>query len=343
MDRPFSSILVVGPSWVGDMVMAHSLFQILRQHHPDAAIDVLAPAWSEPLLTRMPEIRRTWPLKTSHGQLGLATRWRTGRSLRSQHYTQAIILPNSFKSALVPWWAAIPLRTGYVGELRWGLLNDARRLDTASLPRTVDRFVALGLDRDATLPAPLPVPRLTVSPNSVDAAQARLGLHHSGKPILALCPGAEFGPAKRWPEEHYGRLASRYAARGWRVWLFGSERDRSVTARVRVLSGSDCADLAGRTTLGEAVDLLSLASVVVSNDSGLMHVAASLGRPLIALYGSSDPGFTPPLSAQATILSLGLPCSPCFKRVCPLGHTNCLRQLEPEWVEERIDAVVLQR
>ena len=335
-----SSILVVGPSWVGDMVMAQSLFQLLRQRHPGAAIDVLAPSWSEPLLARMPEIRNAWPLPTRHGQLGLGTRLRLGRSLRAQHYGQAIVLPNSFKSALVPFWAGIPLRSGYVGELRWGLLNDIRRLDATRLPTTVERFLALGLDPGAALPVPLPVPRLAVLETGIEAALARLGLRHAGRPILALCPGAEYGPAKRWPEEYYARIAGVYAARGWEIWLFGSERDRTVTARVHALSGIECVDLAGRTTLGEAVDLLSLARAVVSNDSGLMHVAASLGRRLIAVYGSSDPGFTPPLSSQATVLSLGLPCSPCFKRVCPLGHTNCLRQLKPELVQERIDAAV---
>ncbi len=335
-----SSILIVGPSWVGDMVMAQSLYQLLRQRHPGTDIDVLAPAWSQPLLARMPEIRNAWPLQTAHGQLGLALRYRLGRNLRAQGYEQAIVLPNSFKSALVPFWAGIPLRTGYLGELRWGLLNDVRRLDKSKLRTTVQRFLALGLDRAETPPSPPPMPSLAVSPAGIAAALTRLELKHAAQPILALCPGAEYGPAKRWPAEYYAQIAKLYASRGWQVWLFGSERDRPITAQVRSLSGAECIDLAGRTTLGEAVDLLSLARAVVSNDSGLMHVAASLGRRLIAVYGSSDPQFTPPLSHKATVLSLGLPCSPCFKRVCPLGHTNCLRQLKPNMVQESIDTPV---
>ncbi len=331
-------ILIVGPSWVGDMVMAQSLFQLLRQRYPGTDIDVLAPAWSEPLLARMPEIRKAWVLPTRHGQLGLVQRYKLGHSLRSENYRQAIVLPNSFKSALVPFWAGIPVRTGYLGELRWGLLNDVRRLDEVQLPMTVQRFLALGTDRGAAIPSPPPTPRLVVSPAGIDSALKRLDLQNTAQPILALCPGAEYGPAKRWPAEYFAQIAKLYAARGWRIWLFGSEQDRSVTTEIRSLSGADCADLAGRTTLGEAIDLLSLAQVVVSNDSGLMHVAASLGRRLIAVYGSSDPHFTPPLSPSATILSLGLACSPCFKRVCPLGHTHCLRQLRPDMVEKSIDS-----
>ncbi len=320
------------------MVMAQSLFQLLRQRHPGTDIDVLAPAWSEPLLARMPEIRKAWALPTRHGQLGLGQRYRLGHSLRSEHYGQAIVLPNSFKSALVPFWAGIPVRTGYLGELRWGLLNDIRRLDALRLPMTVQRFLALGINRDDAIPPSPPTPRLVVSPAGIDSALKRLGLQHTAQPILALCPGAEYGPAKRWPAEYFAQIAKLYAARGWQIWLFGSERDKPVTAEIRSLCDADCTDLAGRTTLGEAVDLLSLARVVVSNDSGLMHVAASLGRGLIAVYGSSDPHFTPPLSPSATVLSLELACSPCFRRVCPLGHTNCLHQLKPDMVENSIDS-----
>ncbi len=331
-------LLVVGPSWVGDMVMAQSLFRILKQRHPGAEIDVLAPAWSEPLLARMPEVRAALTLPTRHGQLGLRPRYRLGRELRQREYGRAIVLPNSFKSALVPFWARIPRRTGYLGEMRWGLLNDVRRLDTARLPMTVQRFIALGLDPGEGLPVSLPEPKLAVSGSGISAAAGRLGLDPAARPVMALCPGAEYGPAKRWPEEYFAEVARDRIARGWQVWLFGSEKDRSVTSRIRTLCGPECIDLAGRTTLGEAVDLLSVAKVVVSNDSGLMHVAASLGRRLIAIFGSSDPGFTPPLNARATILSLGLNCSPCFRRTCPLGHTNCLRELSPSRVLEAIDA-----
>lgn len=331
-----SPILVVGPSWVGDMVMAQSLLKTLKQHSPEIPIDVLAPAWSEALTTRMPEVRRSIVMPLGHGQLQLRERYRLGRELRTAGYGQAIVLPNSWKSALIPFFARIPRRTGYLGEARWGLLNDARRLDKLALPMTVQRFVALGLEPGQHSAEPQPLPALSVTQSSVTQAVRRLQLEPDSRPILALCPGAEYGAAKRWPQEYYAEVAQSLIARGWQVWLFGSDKDIAITATINREAGAACIDLAGRTTLAEAVDLLSLATLVVSNDSGLMHVAAALGRKLIAIYGSSDPGFTPPLSDTARILRLGLECSPCFQRECPLGHLKCLREISPAQVLQTI-------
>ncbi|MGH8579177.1 MAG: lipopolysaccharide heptosyltransferase II [Gammaproteobacteria bacterium] len=324
-------VLIVGPSWVGDMVMAQSLFRLLLKQHSDLAIDVLAPVWSLPLLARMPEVRSARELPWGHGDLKLAGRYRLGRSLRALGYTWSIVLPNSFKSALVPFWARIPRRTGYLGEGRWGVLNDVRRLDKNRLKMTVQRYVALGLPSGAPSPESFPLPGLRVKTSSVACSLKALGLERPRR-LLALCPGAEFGPAKRWPAEYFAEIARRKRAQGWAVWVFGSERDAEVARRVCERVSGGCVNLAGRTTLGEAMDLLSLATAVLSNDSGLMHVASALNRPLVALYGSSDPGFTPPLNPTARIEYLGLPCSPCFKPTCPLGHLDCLRTLEPERV-----------
>jgi heptosyltransferase-2 len=144
-----------------------------------------------------------------------------------------------------------------------------------------------------------------------------------------LCPGAEYGPAKRWPAAYFAEVAQRKLAEGWQVWLFGSHKDEAITQEIQTLTHNRCLDLGGRTALGEAIDLLARADAVLTNDSGLMHVAAALGRPVIALFGSSDPHHTPPLSARAQVLSLNLSCSPCFRRVCPLGHTRCLTELAP--------------
>lgn len=319
------------------MVMAQSLFKLIKQRHPSVQIDVLAPFWTLPLLHRMPEVREALDLPFKHGQLKLASRYRLARSLRDRGYDQAIVLPNSLKSALIPFWAKIPVRTGYVGEWRWGLLNDVRRLDKTRLPMTVQRFVALGMENGDPLPAELPYPRLAVTEGGVETALTRLNLAPTGAPLLALCPGAEYGSAKRWPAEYFAEIARTKLTQGWQVWLFGSGNDAVITAQVRALAGVECVDLAGRTTLAEAIDLLSLADRVVTNDSGLMHVAAALGRRLIAIYGSSDPGFTPPLSTQAKIQWLGLSCSPCFQRECPLGHLKCLRDLKPEQVLRVMD------
>ncbi len=319
------------------MVMAQSLFKVLKAQQPEWAIDVLAPAWSLPLLERMPEVRTGLKMPLGHGRLGLGLRWRLGRGLRGR-YQRAIVLPNSWKSAIVPWAARIPWRTGWRGEMRYGLLNDLRHLDKARLPMTVQRFVALALSPGDALPA-IPPPRLQVTPEAVTQALTRHQLQKETTPLLALCPGAEYGPAKRWPEARYAGLARRHLARGGQVWLFGSEKDHPVCDNIAA-QAEGCVNLAGRTTLAEAVDLLSLADAVVSNDSGLMHVAAALERPLVALYGSSDPGFTPPLGKGHAILHKGLDCSPCFERICPKGHLRCLTEIGVDEVEGALEQLV---
>ena len=338
-------ILIVGPAWVGDMVMAQSLFICLKQQHPDATIDVLAPPWCLELLARMPQVNKGLPLAIGHGEFGLGKRLALGRELRAAGYDQAVVLPNSFKSALIPLLARIPLRTGWRGEARGWLLNDCRRLDKDAYPLMVQRFAALAYP---VSPPPwllqtshwlagaaveqAPVPRLTVTVAAQQATLNKLGLN-TVKPVLVLCPGAEYGPSKQWPEAHYAAVAAQYLLQGYQVWLLGSARDREAGERIRASSAAaGCRNLCGETMLGEAVDLLAAATAVVSNDSGLMHVAAALDRPLVVVYGSTSAGFTPPLAGSVRILSLQLPCSPCFKRQCPLGHLDCLKQLHPSRV-----------
>lgn len=323
--------LIIGPAWVGDMVLAQSLFKVLKQRYPDSRLDVLAPAWTHPLLARMPEVDEAIAAPFVHGRFDLGARFRLGRELRARDYDRAIVLPNSLKSAIVPFVARVRIRTGFTGELRYGLLNDARKLNKQRLPRTVDRFVALALDRDEALPE-IPLPRLKADADKTRAALMRLGRGLPTVPVLGLCPGAEYGPAKRWPAEYFAEVAKAGLAKGWEVWLFGSGKDKPETDAVQFLTQGRCLDLGGKTTLEEAIDLLSLTTAVVTNDSGLMHVAAALDRTVVALYGSSNPKHTPPMSAKATVLYLGLSCSPCFERECPLGHLNCLRQLGPERV-----------
>jgi heptosyltransferase-2 len=330
------SILVVAPSWIGDMVLAQPLLKLLHARHSGLALDVLAPRWTLPLLDRMPEVRRAIESPFAHGDLKLGDRRRLGRKLAQERYDQAIVLPNTFKSALTPFFAGIPARTGYIGELRHWLLNDARKLDEKRFPQLAQRYAALALPRGESLPLPLPTLALRVDEAARRAVMGRLGLDR-GKPAAALCPGAEFGPAKRWPARYFAELAQGLAAHGCAVWLIGSQNDRQAGADIEQAAGGVCRNLCGETTLTEAIDLLASCSLVVSNDSGLMHVAAALGRPLVALYGSSSPAYTPPLSADARILQLDLPCSPCFQRVCPLGHFNCMMQLTPDKVLAAVD------
>jgi heptosyltransferase-2 len=209
-----NKMLVIGPAWVGDMVLAQSLFMVLRERNPDVVIDVAAPAWTLPLLERMPEVNEAIPLPFSHGRLDLRRRIGIGRNLRHRGYAQAILLTNSLKSAILPLAAGIPQRTGFLGECRYGLLNDIRTLDKSRLPRTVDRFVALGLGLDEDLPPALPSPRLAANRENALQALQKLGHAASGKPVLGLCPGAEYGPAKRWPAEYYAEVANAALERG---------------------------------------------------------------------------------------------------------------------------------
>lgn len=342
MPKPFK-VLVIGPAWVGDMVMAQSLFISLKQRYPGIQIDVAAPAWTLALLSKMPEVTNAIALPFKRGKLELRKRLQFAGQLRDSAYGQAILLPNTWKSALIPWLAKIPVRTGFIGECRWGLLNDIRRLDKQRLTMTVQRFIELGQPENHShtrrnlLNASL-YPKLHVTQAQQKRVIDKFTLQLNTK-ILALCPGAEYGPAKQWPAEYYAEVARQHLSQGKQVWLFGSPKDQAIAAAINQLTGHACLDLTGRTTLEEAVDLMSLVDAVVSNDSGLMHVAAGLDKPLVAIYGSSDPGFTPPLHTQAKILSLQLPCSPCFKRVCPLEHTHCLIQLRPDKVMTALEAI----
>ena len=335
-----SKILIIGPAWVGDMILAQSLFKTLKSQQPNCIIDVAAPAWTLPLLERMPEVNKGIALPFKHGQFALFERIKFGKSLRHQAYNQAIILTNSFKSAILPFAAKIPVRTSFLGEMRYGLINDIRSLDKIKLPRTVDRFVALGALNDNIEKVEIENPTLIVNHENAISALKKLGFNAPSHKVLGLCPGAEYGESKRWPAEYYAEVARDALIKGWQVWLFGSEKDIPVTAQINQLTDNNCLDLGGKTKLGEAIDLMSLCEAIVSNDSGLMHVAAALNKKLIAVFGSSNPQHTPPMSSKAMIEYLGLACSPCFKRECPLtakdAHLACLINIHAKNVSQLI-------
>ena len=314
--------------------MAQPLFQRLAQQYSNLEIDVLAPPWVAPLLARMPEVTRIIDSPFRHGGLDWPTRRRTGEQLRSEFYDQAIVLPNSWKSALVPFYAKIKKRTGYRGEARYVLLNDIHKLDTAKHPELVQRYAALA--------GPLDGGKLEARLQSTREQQASAltahGLAVDAQPVI-FCPGAEYGPAKRWPAEYYAELAQQYGTAEHPVLLLGSPKDAPVCDEIVAKSNGAARNLAGKTSLFEAIDLLAAARLVVSNDSGLMHVAAALQRPQVALYGSSSPTYTPPMNDRAKIVSLGIECSPCFERVCPLGHFKCMRDMSPASVAKAAEEV----
>ena len=331
-----NSVLIVGPSWVGDMVMAQSLFKSLAKLHLGVKIDVVAPKWSLPILERMPEVNQGHALDVQHGETGIAKRRELGRTLQVNNYDQAIILPRSIKAALVPFFAKIPLRTGFKGEMRYGLLNDIRPFDKSVLDQTVKRFVALGQPKSADVSQlDLPQPALTVDQANADRLITSLGLT-TDKPVVGFMPGAEYGPAKMWPAEHFGALAKQIYADGGQVWLFGSGKDSAVADEIIQYAGGVGENLCGKTALADVVDLIAQTKSVVSNDSGLMHVAAAVGSQIIANYGSSSPLFTPPLTDNAQINWLKIECSPCFERTCKYGHYNCLKDIKPEQVHAQL-------
>ena len=313
-------ILVVAPNWIGDALMAQPLLARLRGKAPGAQLDVLAPEWVAAVARRMPEADGVIPTGLRHGALELRARWKLGRELKARRYDQAIVLPNTWKSALVPFFADIPLRSGYVGESRYGLLNLLYRKSDVSTP---EHYARLAEPPGKPVAGPLPQPRLNASPAQVAAVRARFGLPEG---YVVLCPGAEYGPAKRWP--YFRELAESFSMP---VVLLGSANDREAA------QGVPGTNLVGRTTLDEAIDVIAGARLVVSNDSGLMHVAAALDRPQVALFGSSSPLNTPPLSSTSRALWLRVECSPCYQRVCPLGHFRCMREMTLEKVQKEID------
>ncbi|MFO7839806.1 MAG: lipopolysaccharide heptosyltransferase II [Desulfosalsimonadaceae bacterium] len=335
MKESGKKMLVCGPAWVGDMVMTQSLLKKIRAAYPDAVIDVLAPAWTIALARRMPEVNSAVELAVGHGELKTGRRLAAARDLAKRGYEEAIVCQRSFKAALVPFLARIPIRTGYSGQMRYPLINNPRRLDKTKLPRTVDRLVALGAEKNAKQPPVFENPDLRVDPANRQSLCVRLGLP-AGLPAAAFLPGAEYGPAKQWPLQYFRELAKTLVSSGWQVWVMGGPKD---IACGRFIAGGDdprIHNLIGQTRLEDAIDLISLCKAAVTNDSGLMHVASAVGTHVEVLYGCTPPDYTPPLTKRKNVHYLRLPCSPCFKRTCPLGHKNCLRNIPPAKVAESL-------
>ena len=306
------NILVIGPSWVGDMMMSHALYQQLKVQYPDCQIDVMAPDWCRPLLARMPEVRKAISMPIGHGAFRLGERFQLGKSLRNQ-YDMAIVLPNSLKSAFIPLFAKIPVRRGWKGESRYFLLNDLRA-NKNDYPMMVQRYVALAFEKGQVPTVqnlPLIYPYLQTQAVEIEQTKAKFAdmlAVSENCSVIGFCPGAEFGPAKRWPHYHYAKLAEMLIEKGYAIRLFGSKKDQEVGEQIRESLPENlrsyCVNLAGLTDLNQAVDLIADCVAVVSNDSGLMHIAAALNKPLVALYGPTSPQYTPPLSPNAEVIRL---------------------------------------
>jgi len=322
--------LVISPNWIGDAVMAQPLLRRLKALQPERPIDVLAPTWVAPVWRAMAEVDSVIESPFKHGSLQWKDRKAFANMLKARGYADSYVLPNTLKFALIPWLAGIPKRVGYKGEMRYGLVNVMHH-DDKTAPRPMAQFYQALADapvRHLARPERLPEPVMTVKAGEVDAALARLQLP-AGR-YVAFAPGAEFGPAKRWPSSYFAELAQTILANcpDAQILLLGSPKDRAVCDEIMAVV-PQAHNLAGSTSLSEAIALISHCAAVVTNDSGLMHIAAALQRPVVAIYGPTDPRHTPPLSALAKILWLHIECSPCQQRECPLGHQNCMKQILP--------------
>ena len=318
--------LVIAPQWIGDAVMTEPLLRRLRARGERLAVGALP--WVAPVYRAMPQVDEVIEFPFRHGGLQFRERRALGKQLHGR-FDAAYVLPNSLKSALLPFLAGIPRRVGYLGEARIGLLTHRLKNPKGERPPMVAFYSALsgegGLEQD--------VPRLALPPGQVDAVLRQQGLARGGYVVMA--PGAEYGPAKRWP--HYGELAQLLDLP---VLLLGSAKEAELCDQIRAQAPQLCRNLAGKTSLLDAFGLISAAGHVVSNDSGLMHVAAAFGVPQVALFGSSSPLHTPPLNARAQVVWLKqdpdyappLDCAPCFQRECPLGHLRCLNDVAPQRV-----------
>ena len=332
-------ILIIAPNWLGDCLMAQPLLARLAAKAPQALIDVVAIPAVAPVFRRMPEVAHVIEADFRHGRFGLQDRWRLGRELAGR-YAQAITLPNTWKAALVPYFADVPVRAGYTGESRYGLLNVRHANPKKGAERMpMARFYAqLSEAPGKELPGELSQPHLLADPLRMIAAKVNLGLRPAER-LVALCPGAEYGPAKRWPAEYFAEMASKLKASGATPVVLGSQSDVPTGLMIEQLSHGAAINLCGKTSLDAAIDLIAGSEAVITNDSGLMHVAAALDRPQVALFGSSSPVHTPPLSDAAKVMYLGIECSPCFARVCPLGHFRCMRELTPALVLESFETL----
>ena len=336
MNEPVKRLLVMGPSCLAELVMAQSLFITLKQREPEATLGVVAPAWSQPIMARMPEVDEVWSSGLRYDEFDIRSSCELAAKLKGR-YDRAIVLPHSWKAALIPFLARIPERIGFLGKQRYGVLNERRRLDNLVLDQTVKRFVSLGLPEDevSTGQFAIPSPRLTIDRDNL--VNLRIAHQLSSRPAIGLMPATQCGSAQQWPPANFHQLAERLVSDGYEVRIFGDPKDQVVgDAIAQGLLHTH--NLFGKTDLADAVDLLADCRQVVTNDSGLMHVAAAVGTRVHAVYGSSSPACTPPLTANAQIHYQPLEGSPCFQRECPLGHTNCLKNLDVESVYTAVSA-----
>ena len=324
-----SPILIVPYIWIGDFVRCHSVVQLLRERFPDRPVDILATTLCAPLTDYMPGLRRAIVADLPRSRLALPEQAKLASRLRREGYGTVLIMPRTWKAALAPFLAGVPERIGFFGEARVFLLNDLR-FGERRLPRMVERCATLAFPAHAKLPPALPAPRLDVPAAEAAGWRAKRGLAGNTRPVVALAPGA-VGPSKRWPGSAYAALARRLIADGFSVWVVGGAQEKRLAAEI--VGDTTARDLTG-ADLREAILALACASVAISNDSGLLHVAAALGTPSMGIFGPTSPWHWGPLNPLAATIEMksALACRPCHRPVCRLGHHRCMQEITPDQV-----------
>lgn len=343
------SILVVSPAWLGDIIMSQSLLKTLKRQDPDCQITMYAPAYAHVIIERMKEVDNIITNPFAHGSLDLSGRFNEGKKLKDLGFDKAYVLPNSLKSALVPFFAGIKERIGLKGESRYFLLNKMIK-DKTAYQRMTARYVALAYidDKNVIDDQSLPefdFPSLELKHPS-DELLERLNLSLD-RPLLVLGCGANYGPAKLWPAEYFAKVSAHFIGKGWCVVAPGSEKDKPTTELIaKHLKDINetylqhYKDICGMTSLTEVLDVIGASCAAVCNDSGLMHTVAAANVPQVCIFGSTSTGYTPPLSDIAVCVESTQPCHPCFKRSCKFDTYACLKELTPDMVIAKLEEVI---
>jgi heptosyltransferase-2 len=320
-----SPILIIPYMWIGDFVRSHSVVRLLKARWPDRPVDFLTTSLCAPLLEFMPGVRNGIVQDLPRGQLPLGQYWTLAKRFRAEQYGTALVMPRTWKAALAPFLAGIPVRTGFAGEARFGLINDMR-WGERKLERMIDCFGALALPKGAALPSDWPLPHVEVPEAEVTAWRKRWSLPADDRPVVALAPGA-VGPGKAWPPAFYAELAGRLTAKGVAVWVLGGPNETAIAREIVARAGALARDLTGND-LRNAIIALKAATAAVTNDSGLMHIAAAIGTPTVAIFGPTSPRLWAPLNPLAAVIE-------------PEGpHTNIQQRNTREVSVDRVHAAI---
>ena len=317
-------LLIIPQNWLGDIVMSQTLLKRVKSENPNTEIDILVNSTFKSLVERMPEISKAVILDSRHKELGLLKRLNLARRIKG-NYDQSIVLSRSIKSALIPYFAKIPIRTGELGESRYILINDLKKFTKEDRRKTAFRYVSMFSKKEEVLDEKY-YPSLQSDPENIKILSDKYKLNLDKK-IIIFAPGAAFGPSKMWPVEKFKELGEKLN-KDFFILILGSNNEKNIGDKI--VTNKNMINLCGETTITDAVDLIHISEFCVSNDSGLMHLASATNTKSISIYGATSPELTPPLTINKEIHYRGISCSPCFEKKCKYGHYNCLVEIQAD-------------